>query len=212
MERAVKRGEAVTAKHRAHLLSSIPRAGSGNQVFLLDVHTEGLPHYFDEGIRTVHLYSKPVILDIAATLGGVDYVLACTDAGRAKWVESLANELGVPVAFVFKRRLEGGRTEVSALSAHVRGKRVILYDDMIRTGGSLMGAARAYLEAGAKEIAAVATHGLFPGDALKRLATSGLFVQIVCTDSHPRALELAGDFLKVETISGVLADHLSPRW
>ena len=73
--------------------------------------------------------------------------------GRAKWVESLANDLGKHAAFVFKRRLDGSRTEVTAVSAQVRDKDVIIYDDMIRTGGSLLHAARAYTESWRQELA-----------------------------------------------------------
>jgi len=207
MERASAPGEVVTAKTRARLFSSIPVPGSGSRALLVDLHTEGIPYYFEGGIRPVHVYAKPVILDIVRALAGGDLVLACTDAGRAKWVESLANDLGVTASFVFKRRIEG-RTEVAAVSAQVEGRHVVIYDDMIRTGGSLVAAARAYQKAGARRISAVATHGVLPGDALARLRASGLFDRVVVTDSHPRALELQDDFLGVQTIAGLLADAL----
>lgn len=142
--------------------------------------------------------------------GGERFAVGATDAGRAKWVESLANDLGVDAGFVFKRRVADGETEVTALSADVTGKTVVIYDDMIRTGGSLMGAARAFLDAGAEKIAAVCTHGVFPGDALKRLQDSGLFSGIACTDTHPHARPLAGDFLHVEPIAPLLAEALGP--
>ncbi|MGQ0506063.1 MAG: ribose-phosphate diphosphokinase [Myxococcaceae bacterium] len=208
MERAERRGEVVTAKTRARLLSSIPVPGAGSRVLLLDLHSEGIPYYFEGGVRPRHLYAKRVVLDIARRLGGADFVIACTDAGRAKWVESLANDLGVSASFVFKRRLDGERTQITAVSAAVQGKRVIIYDDMIRTGSSLINAARAYADAGATSIAAVTTHGIFPGDALQRIRETGLFERIVCTDSHPRALALRCDFLQVESVAGVLAEHL----
>src|SRR5262249_37902872 len=114
----------------------------------------------------------------------------------------------VPASFVFKRRLDGARTEVTAMSAAVAGKTVVIYDDMIRTGGSLISAARAYQEAGAARITAIATHGLFPGDALERLGGTGLFAAIACTDTHPRARELASPRLRVAPIAGVLARAL----
>jgi ribose-phosphate pyrophosphokinase len=208
MERAVKTGEVVTAKTRARLFSSIPLADAGNRVFLVDLHAEGIPHYFEGGIRPVHVYAKPVIVDLARRLSGEDMVLACTDAGRAKWVESLANEMGVPASFVFKRRLDGSHTEVIAMSAAVTGKSVVIYDDMIRTGGSLIAAARAYKSAGAVKLTAIATHGVFPGDALERLRETGLFSAIACTDTHPRARELAGASLHVAPIASVLARAL----
>jgi ribose-phosphate pyrophosphokinase len=94
---------------------------------------------------------------------------------------------------------------------------VIIYDDMIRTGGSLLNAAHAYRDAGARRIAAICTHGLFPGDALERLEKSGLFFGIVATNSHPRAVALAsqgradghGRLLAVESVGPLLASHLT---
>ncbi|MFZ4734854.1 MAG: ribose-phosphate diphosphokinase [Bradymonadia bacterium] len=208
MERAVLPGEVVTAKNRARLLSSIPEASNGNRIVLLDLHTEGLPHYFEGPIRPVHVYAKPIVGALARRFGGEDFVLGCTDAGRAKWVESLANDLGVQPAFVYKRRLDAERTQVTAVSAQVAGRAVVLYDDMIRTGGSLMGAARAFLDAGATRISAVATHGVFPGDAWGRLQASALFAEIACTDSHPRARALAEQGLLVESVVPLLAQRI----
>ncbi len=211
MEREVLRGEVVTAKARARLLSAIPIAGSGNRAILVDLHSEGIAQYFSGNIRPVHLYAKPVVLPLIRSIADhAPFVLASTDAGRAKWVESLANDLGVDAGFVFKRRLSGERTEVTALAADVRGKHVVIYDDMIRTGGSLLGAARAFLDAGADRISAVCTHGVFPGDALDRLEASGLLQVVGCTDTHPRAVELADrSFLRVESIAPLLLDALA---
>ena len=166
MERAVLPGEVVTAKTRARLLSSIPRSHRGNKIFLFDLHTEGIPHYFEHHLYPVHVYCKDIILEAARDYGGDDYVLASTDAGRAKWVESLANDAGVGAAFVLKRRLSGDQTEVSAVNADVQGRTVIIYDDMIRSGGSSINAARVYHAAGAQRIIVLTTHGLFINDGL----------------------------------------------
>ena len=208
MERSVRYGEVVTAKTRARLLSSIPMASRGTQVFLLDLHVDSIAHYFEGGIRPIHVYGKHLITTAARRLGGTDFVLACTDAGRAKWVESLANDMNVTPAFVYKRRLDGDSTEVTGVSARVGGKRVVIYDDMIRTGGSLSHAAEAYRAAGATSIDAIATHGLFPGDSLAKIQATGLFGKIVVTDSHPRARALASDFLEVASTAELLVEHL----
>lgn len=208
MERAVRPGEVVTAKTRARLLSSIPMASRGTQVFMLDLHVDAIAHYFEGGVRTIHVYGKQLVTAAARRLAGDDFVLACTDAGRAKWVESLANDLGVSAAFVYKRRLDGDATTVTGVSAQVEGKRVVIYDDMIRTGGSLVSAAAAYWEAGATAIDAIATHGLFPHDSLAQLRASGMFGSIVTTDSHPRAVELRDDFLQVSSTAQLLIEHL----
>ena len=130
---------------------------------------------------------------------------------RAKWVQSLANDLGVPASFVFKRRVSGEETEVAAVSAQVGGKAVVIYDDMIRTGGSPINAANAYKAAGASSLGAVTTHGVFPGDSLQKIRESGLFSTVICTDSHPRAREVAEKFtgfLTVEPVAGVFLPWL----
>ncbi len=202
MERATQPREIVTAKTRARLLSSIPVPGSGSRVLLLDLHTEGIPFYFEGAMRPVHLSAQAVVLSSLRSLGAE--VVACTDAGRAKWVERFANDLGVAPAFVFKRRQEQ-HTQVTALSAQVVGKRVVIYDDLIRSGGSLITAARAYRDAGASSIAAMATHGVLPGDALERIRGSGLLDRLVLTDSHPRAAASRSDFVEVVSIADVLA-------
>jgi ribose-phosphate pyrophosphokinase len=205
MERAVKYGEVVTAKTRATLFSSIPRTSLGNKIILVDLHTEGIPHYFESGIRPVHLYSKPIITDACREIYGDNFVLASTDAGRAKWVESLANDMKVNGAFVFKTRISGDETKVTGISADVKNRNVIIYDDMIRTGGSLVQAAQSYKNAGAKDISVITTHGIFVGDGVKKIKDSGIISRIVCTDTHPNAEKLQSDFVRVKTVASLLA-------
>ncbi|HSP32712.1 MAG TPA: ribose-phosphate diphosphokinase [Thermoanaerobaculia bacterium] len=202
MERATHPGEVVAAKTRARLLSSIPQAGSGNRVVLFDLHSEGIPYYFEGGLRPFHVYGKELVFEATRRLvPSHHFVLASTDAGRAKWVESLANDLGVPAAFIIKRRVDAENTEVRGVSAKVQGKPVIIYDDMIRTGSSLLHAADAYRRAGATEVSAVASHGVFPGDALETIMSSGLIDRIVCTDSHPRARAMRHERLEVVPVA-----------
>jgi ribose-phosphate pyrophosphokinase len=87
----------------------------------------------------------------------------------------------------------------------------MLYDDMVRTGSSLIAAAEAYREAGASRITALATHGVLPGDAVGRLERSGLFTRLIVTDTHPRARALAGGFLEVRSILPLLAAALRAK-
>ncbi len=212
MDRAVKPGEVVKAKTRARLLSAIPHGVQANRLVMLDLHAEGIQYYFEGPSHPVHVYAKPVVAEAIRELGGDAYVLACTDAGRAKWVESLANALGVPASFVFKRRRDDGHPEVTAMSADVDGQSVVIYDDMIRSGESLLNAAQAYRDSGAARVAAVATHGVLPGDAIGRIQSSGLIERLVCTNSHPaalRAAEAAPGFLEVRSIAPVLARALA---
>lgn len=209
MERAAKPGEVVVAKNRARLLSTVPRAPLGNQVLLVDLHAAGIPHYFGDAVSAFHLYAKPLALEAARALGGEDFVLAAPDAGRADWVQSLARDLGVDTAFVRKRRISGEKTEVTFVDAQVEGRAVVIYDDMVRTGSTLVEAARAYRERGARSVSAVVTHLVLPGDSLERLRTSGVIDHLAGTDSHPRARLYEGPFVTVRSIAPLLAAWLS---
>lgn len=212
MDRAVKPGEVVKAKTRARLLSAIPHGVQANRIVLLDLHAEGIQYYFEGASHPVHVYAKPVVSKAIVELGGDGFVLACTDAGRAKWVESLANELGVDASFVFKRRGADGRPKVSGINADVQGRSVVIYDDMVRSGDSLLIAAQAYRDAGASAVSAVTTHGVFPGEAITKIAGAGLIDRMVCTDSHPGALtaaKRASEFLAVRSVVPVLAQAVT---
>lgn len=236
MERG-KAGEAIKAKYRARLMSAIPRAQQGNRFYFLDLHAEGTEHYFENGANTRHMYGKGFVVRAAQKLvrdwmkanrgaaKGVAvgsshefedaFVLASTDAGRAKWVESLARDMSkrgmhVSPAFIIKRRVTGSDTEVRDISADVVGKLVIIYDDMIRTGGSLLKAAKAYLEKGAAAVLVISTHGVMPGVSLTTLRDSKLIGKIVVTNSHPNAVALAdGEFLETVSISELIVTYLT---
>lgn len=189
MERATKPGEIVKAKTRARLLSSIPSGARPNRVIFLDLHTEGIPHYLEGNIQPIHLYAKNIIIDACNNIAK-SFVLGSTDAGRAKWIESLANDMNVDCAIITKRRNSGSDTEITSINADVKDKTVIIYDDMIRTGGSVIKAAEKYVEAGAKTVHVIATHGVLPGISLKKLFASSAISSVTVTDSHPRAAEL----------------------
>jgi ribose-phosphate pyrophosphokinase len=204
MERAILPGEVVTAKTRARLISAIPPCEGGTRVFLFDLHTDGIAYYFGDSHVTRHLYGAPIITEaIRRHMGERPYVLAATDAGRAKWVQSLARVLGVEPAFVYKER-RGDGLGVTGVNADVSGREVMIYDDMIRTGGSLLQAARAYLDAGASRVHAIASHLVLPGDSLERLLGSGAITSLLGTDSHPGSRKLAGTPGAVSTVAPLL--------
>lgn len=216
MERQAKPGEVVTAKNRAILLSSIPRARVCNEIVMIDLHTAGIPHYFENHIRPYHLVNFRLMARIIRELDDQDrLILAGTDAGRAKWIEFLANQLNMPAAFVYKQRLSGTQTEIRGINADVAGKHVVIYDDMIRTGGSLIKAGAAYRDAGAAKITAVTTHGVFPGESYQKVRDSGLFQELIVTDTHPRIHHIQSkekdNFLAVRSVIPEVAAFLMDR-
>ena len=142
MERATRPGEVVTAKIIARQLSAIPRATRGNWVLLMDLHSAGIVHYFEGDVVALELYAEPRVVPAIEGLGLSRPCLASTDMGRAKWVEALANKLHAPVALIHKKRVSGSETRVNAVVGDVAGREVVVYDDMIRTGGSLVQASQ----------------------------------------------------------------------
>jgi ribose-phosphate pyrophosphokinase len=193
MERALRPGEVVTAKTRARLISAIPPSDGGTRVILFDLHTDGIEFYFGDSHITQHVYGAPVITAaIRRHMGDRPFVLGATDAGRAKWVQSLALILGIEPAFVYKRRDHGSDSlGITGINADVRGHEVVVYDDMIRTGSSLLQAGRAYLAAGATAVHAIASHLVLPAGTLDKIQSAGVFRSILGTDSHPGSQQLA---------------------
>jgi ribose-phosphate pyrophosphokinase len=143
-------------------------------------------------------------------MGDRPYVLGATDAGRAKWVQSLAKELEVEPAFVYKRRdSKTGALSVTGVNADVRGREVVMYDDMIRTGSSLLQAGRAYLEAGATAVHAVASHLVLPGQSLEKLRDSKVLSSIHGTNSHPGSQRIDAAMGSIGSIVDLFASALA---
>jgi ribose-phosphate pyrophosphokinase len=206
MERAVQPGEVVTAKVIARQLSAIPRAPGGNRILLMDLHAAGIVHYFEADTLALELYAEPVLVEAIASLNLANLVLASTDMGRAKWVEVFANRLHAPLALIHKKRLSGSQTKVLAVVGDVADRDVVIFDDMIRSGSSLIQAAETYRAAGARSVHAVATHLVLPPGSMERLEESPL-VRIIGTDTHPNHQLVAGrERFEVVSVAGLFAD------
>ena len=127
-------------------------------------------------------------------MGDRPFVLGATDAGRAKWVQSLAGTLGVEPAFVYKRRdAESGSRRHhrhQRRRAGARGRDLRRHDPHRAPRCSRPG--RAYLAAGATAVHAVASHLVLPPGSLEKLRGAGVFQSILGTDSHPGSQQLAG--------------------
>lgn len=207
MERKIQEGEIVKAKTRAQMIGALANGHTIVEVLLFDLHSEGIPYYFTGEIYTKHIYCKSLIMDAARKFGGNNFILAATDAGRAKWVESLAEEMKVDAAFIYKRRKSGSETEIVGINADVKDRVVVIYDDMIRTGGSLLQAAKAYHDNGATKIIVLTTHGLFVNNALQKIQDQGLIEQVWCTNTHINAIKINSDLLEVDSIASLIVSN-----
>jgi ribose-phosphate pyrophosphokinase len=175
-DRRGKEREPITAKLVADLLQ---RTGV-TRVLTMDLHTEQIQGFFD--IPVDNLYARPLICEALAKQKMHEAVVVAPDIGSIKLARSYAEALKVDLAIVDKRRVSAKHVEMSAMIGDVKDKNVLLVDDMCSTGGTLKTAARVCKHAGAKQIWAAVTHGLFVGSGL--LEESGI-ERIVMSNTVP---------------------------
>src|SRR6185369_3400668 len=134
-----------------------------------------------------HLHAGPVINDYVRNLNipSRDFVVLSPDEGSIKKALMYQKKLGGAIAIVDKRRSSATETrQANLIGASLEGKTVVIFDDMISTAGTLVGAAHVARCAGAREVYACATHGVLCGQAIERLRDAPLR-QIVVTDTIP---------------------------
>jgi ribose-phosphate pyrophosphokinase len=147
----------------------------------LDLHALQIQGFFD--IPTDNLYASPVMVrDIKDRFGGAKVMVVSPDVGGVVRARGLAKRINTPLAIIDKRRERAGESEVMNVIGDVAGYTCILVDDIIDSGGTLVNAADALLDHGAKEVYAYITHGVLSGGAVARVTSSRL-KELVITDS-----------------------------
>lgn len=165
-DRKDKPREPITAK----LLADILTSAGATHVLTMDLHAGQLEGFFD--IPVDHICGLPVLSEEIKKLGLSDCVVVAPDIGAVKRARAYANSLDAEFAVITKRRLNPFEVESHTVIGEVKGKNILLADDMCSTGGTLMSAAKACREKGANRIFAVVTHGLFVGDAVEAIKES----------------------------------------
>jgi ribose-phosphate pyrophosphokinase len=191
-------GEPIPARLVAEL---IERAGA-QRVVACDLHSPQLAGFFS--VPVVELSARGLFASALRTWELAEPVIVSPDLGGAKRATRLAEQLGWPFALVRKERRLGG-VATRGISGDVRGRSAVLLDDEIATGATLAAAAELLLAQGARCVRAVATHGVFAGDALERLERSPL-ERILVTDSVP--LRRASPRVEVVSLASALAAAL----
>lgn len=165
-DRKAKARDPISAKLVANLIS----AAGADRVITMDLHAAQIQGYFD--IPLDHLQGWPVLTSYFKEKNIPDLVLVSPDHGSVTRTRSFAHRLGTQIAIVDKRRPEANVSEVMNIIGDVEGKNVLLVDDMIDTAGTIVNAANALRENGAKDIYACCTHGVFSGTARERMEKS----------------------------------------
>lgn len=183
----------ITAKLVANLLT---QAGV-TRLMTMDLHAEQVQGFFD--IPVDHLYARPLIVEAVKREGFKNGIVVAPDIGSVKIARAYADELGVDFAVVDKHRISSSQVEVQNLIGDVKGKDVLLADDICSTGGTIASAAKACHEKGANRIFAAVTHGLFVGEAVKQIDESPIEIFFVA-DTIPLRDSLMG-WKKLRSVS-----------
>jgi ribose-phosphate pyrophosphokinase len=179
-DKKVKPREPVTARLVADLIT----VAGAQRVVCVDLHAEQIQGFFD--VPLDHLYAGPVIGDYLLQEGydQDEVVVVSPDVAGVARARSLAEMLRAPIAIIAKRRPEPNKVDIVEIIGDVAGKKCIMIDDMIDTGGSVIQGAEALLKRGATEVMVTCTHPVFSGNAAQRLQDS-VISRVISTDTIP---------------------------
>lgn len=168
----------ITAK----LVANIITAAGADRVLTIDLHAAQLQGFFD--IPVDHLTGELVLSDYFRAKKLSNLTVVSPDVGNIKMASRYAGHFSGDLAIVHKKRFSGSEVEASEIIGEVKGKNVLMCDDIIATAGTVCGAVNLIKQRGAAKIYICATHGVFAGQALERLAKAPVD-EIVVTDTIP---------------------------
>ena len=191
----------ISAKLVADLIT---RAGA-SRILAMDLHAGQIQGFFN--IPVDNLFATPVLLDyIKKNYQGDNIVTVSPDTGGVERARAFGKRLGASLAIIDKRREGPNEAQVMNIIGHVKGKKVILLDDMIDTAGTVVQAAKALKEEGAVEVSACCTHPVLSGPAIDRIEQSDL-KEVIVTDTIPlHEKAKACNRIKVLSVSGLLSE------
>ena len=189
---------AISAKLAANLITT---AGT-DRLLAIDLHQHQLQGFFD--IPVDHLYAAPVFRDHFARMELENLVVVAPDVGAAKMARGFARRLNATLAIIDKRRPAANQSEVLTVVGDVRGKTCLIPDDMIDTAGTMVQSVVALKEQGAGDVFCMATHAVFSGPAVERLASSPAR-EVTVTDTLHLPEEKRFSKLRVLSVAKLLA-------
>jgi len=191
----------ITAKLVANLITT---AGV-ERVLTMDLHAAQIQAFFD--IKVDHLFAAPVIIDYFQKKKLLDLVVLSPDMGGMRRARAYAKRLNASLAIVDKRRPGANEAEVVRIVGEVKGKEILIVDDMIDTGGTLMAAMEVLQKEGAQAIYATCTHPILSGNAYEKIDKSPL-EELVVTDTIPLNKGRINSKIKVLSVSSLLGEAI----
>ncbi len=204
-------GEALSAK----VIAQIIQTTKIKKLITFDLHNRAITGFFD--IPVVELSAKPLFIDYFAKKIGEDtakYVVVAPDEGAVKASAAIARELGVSIAYMDKRRdLKTGEVSVVGMSGEVAGKNVIIVDDMIVTGSTMMESAEYLKKMGAVSVGVAATHHLYLAGVQEKLEVSEID-EVVVSDTvalgaTSQKYLVDSNKLKILSVASLIVDEIS---
>jgi ribose-phosphate pyrophosphokinase len=192
----------ITAK----LVSNLVTVAGANRVLTMDLHAGQIQGFFD--IPMDHLFAIGVFYEYFSSLNLKDMVVVSTDVGGIKMARAYAKRLSAGLAIIDKRRISPDKAEAVHILGEVEGKNIIIVDDLIATGGSLIEAVEALKKAGAKTIQAAITHGVLSGPAVERVDKCKDLEKLLITDSIPVDDHKKHPKITVLTVAGLLGEAI----
>jgi len=187
------------------LVSNMIVGAGASRVLALDLHAAQVQGFFD--IPVDHLYASPVITRYFRRLDIKELVVVAPDVGSSRLARGYAKRLNAGLAIVDKRRVSDRVTEVMNVIGDVKGKGVLLVDDMITTGSSITQAAKTVHDLGAKEVYLAATHGVLCGNAMALLDKAPVEA-VVVTDTIPLPEAKQRPNLRVLSVANLLGEAI----
>ena len=204
-DRKAKARDPISAKLVANMIT----AAGADRVLTMDLHAAQIQGFFD--IPVDNLLGNPVFVDYYAKKFGdkcEDMIVVSPDVGSVARARAFAQKLHMQMAIVDKRRQKANQCEVMNVIGDVKGKRVILFDDMVDTGGSLCNAAKAIVEVGgANKVYACASHGVLSSPAIDRLEASNI-EELALLDTIPAHPEAKRARIKYLTVAPMFSDAI----
>lgn len=204
-DRKAKPRDPISAK----LVANMIVAAGADRVLTMDLHASQIQGFFD--IPVDNLLGNPIFTQYFHKRyeGREDETIVVSpDVGSVSRARAFAQKLGMGLAIVDKRRQKANSSEVMNIIGDVRGKQVILFDDMVDTAGSICGAAQALVElGGATDVIACASHGVLSGPAIERIERSAI-KEMVFLDTVPTRPEIQCDKIKYISVAKMFAEAI----
>jgi ribose-phosphate pyrophosphokinase len=190
----------------ARLVANLLETAGADRIVTMDLHSDQIQGFFNIPVDT--LTALPLFTSYLKNKNLKDMVVVAPDTGRAKVAKKLSDRIGADLAILHKVRAEHHQSAVTHVVGDVKGKTVIITDDMIDTAGTITNGVGALLEAGCnKDIYVVATHGIFSGPAVERMGKAN-FAEVIVTDSLPIPKEKQFKGLKIISAAEILGQAI----